>query len=338
MSSALLTNPDQSATIASRLQRALNAAQIGTWQFDPLRHVFLWDGRCKELFGITDNETTLEEFLTWVHPDDVERVLGKGRAALHPAEPKRSTSEYRVRRRDGEVRWVETFGQAHFEDYGHQGWAVHVVGTIADITERKEREERERLLMREVSHRAKNMLSVVHAIAQQTATKNPEDFLERFSERIQALSASQDLLIRNDWRGVDVQDLVYAQLAPFADLIGSRIAVKGPKLCLQPASAQAIGLALHELATNSSKFGSLSTETGRLHIGWSATNDNFTMGWAEREGPPVSTPQQRGFGTTVLGAMMERSVDGQVNIDYSSSGLTWRLTCPVAKALSGSGS
>src|SRR6202008_2218968 len=97
---------------------------------------------------------------------------------------------------------------------------VSFVGTAQDITERKEREEREHLLMREINHRAKNMLSVVDSIAHQTATRNPEDFIERFSERIQALSANQDLLVRNEWRGVDIEDLVRAQLAHFADLIG----------------------------------------------------------------------------------------------------------------------
>ena len=98
--------------------------------------------------------------------------------------------------------------------------------------------------MREVNHRAKNMLSVVVSIAHQTATRNPEGFIERFSQRIQALSANQDLLVRNEWNGVDIADLVRAQLAHFADLIGSRIAMRGPKLRLNPASAQAIGLAL----------------------------------------------------------------------------------------------
>jgi two-component sensor histidine kinase len=109
--------------------------------------------------------------------------------------------------------------------------------------------------MREVNHRAKNILSVVQAIAHQTATKSPEDFIERFCERIQALSAKEDLLIQNRWQGVEIEELVRAQLSPFADLMGSRITVHGPKLRLKAASAQAIGLALHELATNAGKYG-----------------------------------------------------------------------------------
>jgi len=202
-----------------------------------------------------------------------------------------------------------------------------------DITQRKVHEEHVQLLTREVNHRAKNMLSVVHAISHQIAAGNPEDFARRFSERIQALAANQDLLIRNEWKGVDVEDLVRAQLAHFADLIGSRIVVQGPKLLLNGASAQAIGLALHELATNAGKYGALSTDSGRVNVSWGADGDTFTMSWTERDGPPVAVPTRRGFGTIVIERMAERSLGGAVDLVYAPSGVTWRLTCPPANAL-----
>src|SRR5262249_25898467 len=152
-------------------------------------------------------------------------------------------------------------------------------------------------------HRAKNMLSVVDAIAHQTAARSPEDFVERFSERVQALSANQDLLVRNEWNGVDIADLVRAQLAHFADLIGFRIAVQGPNLRLTPAAAQPIGLAPHELATNAGKYGALSTFNGHVAVGGGTDGLTFTMSWTERGGPPVSAPGPRGFGTIVMEAM-----------------------------------
>ncbi len=210
---------------------------------------------------------------------------------------------------------------------------VGLIAAITNITGLKRAEAAVHLLMREVNHRAKNMLSVVQAIAHQTVASNPEDFVERFSERIQALSANQDLLVRNEWKGVEIEDLVQAQLAPFADLLGSRVAVHGPKLHLNPASAQAIGLALHELATNAGKYGALSTDIGRVDINWGTDGDTFTMSWTERGGPPVSAPERRGFGTVVIEAMAERSLDGAVDLDYAPSGVTWRLTCPAASAL-----
>jgi PAS domain S-box-containing protein len=320
-----------------RLQLALNAALLGWWQYDPLRRVILVDTRLKEIFDFTADETPLEEFVKRVHPDDLERVLADREAALNPADPKPYAHEYRIRRRDGEVRWVGVHGLAYFEGAGRERRAVSFIGTVSDITQRKEREERERLLMREVSHRAKNMLSVVDAIAHQTAARNPEDFIERFSERIQALAASQDLLIRSDWRGAEVEDLVGAQLAPFADLIGSRITVRGPKGRLKAAGAQALGLALHELATNAGKYGALSTDTGRVDICWAIDGDTFTMSWVERDGPPVSTPKRRGFGTIVMEAMTERSMNGTVDLVYAPSGVTWRLTCPAVNALGPNG-
>jgi PAS domain S-box-containing protein len=316
-----------------RLQTALNVAQLGSYRYDPRHRVFSGDTRSQEIFDFPKNEATIEEIMKLVHPDDVEMVRANLEAALDPVDPRLSATEFRLRPRDGEVRWVETLGLAYFEGAGDERRAVSFVGTLADITERKEREEKEHLLMREINHRAKNMLSVVDAIAHQTATRNPEDFVERFSQRIQALSANQDLLVRNEWNGVEIEDLVCAQLTLFADLIGSRIAVHGPKLRLNAASAQAIGLALHELATNAGKYGALSTDTGRVDVRWVTSGDIFTMSWTERDGPPVSTPKRRGFGTIVLEAMTERSVDGTVDLDYAPSGVTWRLTCPAANAL-----
>jgi two-component sensor histidine kinase len=187
--------------------------------------------------------------------------------------------------------------------------------------------------MHEVNHRAKNMLSLVRAVARQTAAREPEDFIGRFNERIQALSANQDLLVRNEWNGVEIEDLVRAQLAHFADLVGSRISEHGAKLRVNAASAQAIGFALHELATNAGKYGALSSDAGRVDICWGTDGDTFNMSWTEREGPPVSAPKRRGFGSTVVDSMAKLSVGGKVQLDYAPSGVMWRLTCPARNAL-----
>jgi PAS domain S-box-containing protein len=318
-----------------QLQLSFDATRLGWWQVDPRRSTALVDARFKEIFDLTADEIPMEDVIERVHPDDRERFQANREVALDPANPKPYLHhEYRVRQRNGTVRWVEGSGLAQFEGSGRERRPVSLSGTVQDITERKEREEREHLLMREINHRAKNMLSVVDSIAHQTAARNPEDFVERFSERIQALSANQDLLVRNEWRGVDVEDLVRAQLAHFADLIDSRIAVHGPRLRLNPASAQAIGLALHELATNAGKYGALSTDKGRVDIGWGIPEgDKFAMSWTEREGPPVTAPKRRGFGTIVMEAMAEHSAGGAVDLDYAPSGVTWRLTCPATNAL-----
>jgi PAS domain S-box-containing protein len=323
----------QAEASKDRLQSALDAAKLGSWQYDPIHRVFSWDARSKEIFGVAEDGAPVEEFMNWVHPDDVERVWLAYHRALDPAQPERTPTQFRLRPGDGKARWVETQGLARLEGAGRERWVVSFIGTVQDITERKERQEREHLLMSEINHRAKNMLTVVDAIAHQTATRTPEAFMERFSERIQALAANHDLLIRNAWHGVEIEDLVRAQLAPFADLIGSRIVVRGSALRLNAATVQAIGLALHELATNAGKYGSLSTERGRVDVSWGLANNTFTMSWTEREGPPVYEPERRGFGSIVMKIMAERSVGGAVDLDYASPGLTWRLTCPAANAL-----
>jgi PAS domain S-box-containing protein len=316
-----------------RLQLALDAAQLGWWRYDVLAQVGSGDRRFREIFDVAADVLTIEDLKKLVHPDDAERFWADREAALHPSAPQRPTHQYRVQRRDAEVRWVEVQRLVHFEGAGHRRRAVSIVGTVQDITERKEQEERLRLLMREVNHRARNMLSVVDAIAHQTVADSPEDYVGRFSERIRALAAYQDLLVRSEWKGVEIEDLVRAQLSDFAGLIGSRIALQGPRLRLNPASAQAVGLALHELATNAVKYGALSTDKGRVDVGWETEGDTFTMSWTEREGPPVFARERRGFGTMVMKEMAERSLEGKVALDHAPSGATWRLTCPSTNAL-----
>jgi PAS domain S-box-containing protein len=323
-----------------RLQLALDTARLGWWQYDPRRRAGSGDARFEEILDVLDGEMPIEELKDRVHPEDAERFWRDHLAQLDPTGPLRSTEEYRVRRRDGEVRWVRMCWLAYLEDAGGEQRVASIVGTVQDISEHKEcaaRErlfaEREHLLARESAHRAKNLISVVGAIAHQTATKNPEHFVERFSDRMEALSANQDLLVRNEWKGVEVESLVHAQLAHFADLIGRRISADGPRLRVTADAAQAIGLALHELATNAGKYGALSTDSGRVDIRWGAGGETFTMSWTEREGPTVPAPQRRGFGTTVMKAMAERSVGGKVDLQYAHSGVTWRLTCPAANAL-----
>jgi PAS domain S-box-containing protein len=336
MRSAVERERDHDALQATkdRMQFALDAALLGWWQYDPLRRMVSGDQRFHEIFDLTADEIPINEIMRRVHPDDAQMGWAALEASLDPVDPKRSATEFRLGRRSGEVRWVVVCGLAHFEGDGRERRAVSMVGTAQDVTESKEREEREHLLMREVNHRAKNMLSVVEAIARQTAARDdPEHFIDRFSERIQALSANQDLLIQNAWQGVEIECLVRAQLAHFADLLDSRIGLSGPKTRLNAAAAQAIGLALHELSTNAGKYGALSTDTGRVDVSWGAADDTFALSWSERGGPPLSAPRRRGFGTLVMQEVAERSLNGKVDLEYASSGVIWRLTCLKTSAL-----
>lgn len=214
-----------------------------------------------------------------------------------------------------------------------------VSSTIRDITERKRAEERAELLLKEVNHRAKNLLAVVQAVARQTAKKSDvHRFAELFTERLAGLAASQDLLVHSEWQGVDVGDLVRSQLAHLADLIGTRIVLDGPPIQLVPAAAQAIGMAIHELSTNAVKHGALSNTAGSVIIAWKYTDDGakaqFTMRWSEQGGPPCAPPKTRGFGHTVTVTMAEHALDAKVSLAYPKSGLEWHLTAPAECVIS----
>jgi PAS domain S-box-containing protein len=208
---------------------------------------------------------------------------------------------------------------------------------IRDITERKRSEEHVKLLIAEVNHRAKNLLAVVQAVTHLTSKYgNPATFSKRLSDRIDGLAAGQDLLVKNQWQGVEISELVIAQLAHFEDLIGKRVLIEGPRARLTTAAAQGIGMALHELATNAVKYGALSNLKGEVRIAWQITNSTkpaFSMSWLEDGGPKVATPIRKGFGQIVIGRMAQAAVGGVTEIAFRECGVAWYLNAPVENAL-----
>ena len=222
------------------------------------------------------------------------------------------------------------------------GTPTKVIALVTDMNDRKRHEEHIRLLMREVNHRSKNMFALVQAVARQTIAAKPDDFIGRFGERLQALSASYDLLINNEWKGVDLIDLVRSQLAHFEDLIGGRIEIRGPSIAISASAAQTIGMALHELATNAGKYGALSKADGRVEVVWNRDHagngkETFTLSWTEHGGPPVAPPSRRGFGSTVISFMAMESLRAKVDLDFAVTGLCWRLQCPIAEVMDRNG-
>jgi len=210
-----------------------------------------------------------------------------------------------------------------------------IIAGAVDITRYKEQEGRIRLLMRELTHRSKNLLTVIQAIMRQTATNSSsiEDFETRFSARLQSLAGSHDLLVREDWQGASMRELVHSQLGHYIDRVGSQIELTGEPLQVQPDAAQHIGMAMHELATNAAKYGALSVPGGKVDISWRLSrtpNDTpvCNLSWAESGGPPVERPSRRGFGRVVIERTVARALHGEVRIEYAPSGLRWTLEFP----------
>lgn len=235
----------------------------------------------------------------------------------------------------GEERWLSVSSAPVWDGEEVQ----HAAIILEDITERRRSEEQRTLLMREVNHRAKNLLAVVQAIARSTARDNPKLFADQFAARLGGLAASHDLLVENEWRGVDLASLVRSQLAHVESLIGTRIHIQGPPLSLSAAAAQALGMAFYELATNAAKYGALSNLSGTVEVGWNVAGGNdgqlVEIHWMERDGPRVTPPMRRGFGHTVVVNMVEYALGGDVALDYATAGIAWRLVAPADQVLDG---
>jgi PAS domain S-box-containing protein len=219
-----------------------------------------------------------------------------------------------------------------------QGAILGTTSVAVDISERKANEVQLRLLLRELTHRCKNLLAVIHAIARQTAsrTRSVEDFLDRFSARLVAIGCSHDLLIADDWHGASLRMLVEQQLGGHAERIGEQIAIEGEDVMLKPEAVQNLGLALHELATNAQKYGSLSDPEGKVSIRWQFCEEasKLRLTWQENGGPPVAPPQRSGFGRAMIETVVSQALDGDVKLSFPPKGVRCEIVIPSAQVTS----
>jgi len=286
------------------------------------------------MLGYTAGEAENLNFRELVHPEDAEA----NKAQLCRLVKQKVPSFEIVNRyiaKSGNPIWVHK----HVSLLKNaEGKPANVVVLVTDVTGRKRYEEHIELLLHEVNHRSKNLLALVQAVARQTAASCPGDFVSRFGERIRAMAAAQDLLVKNEWRGVNLADLVRSQLAHFQDLAGTRIEIGGPPLLLSASAAQTLGMAIHELATNAGKYGSLSNASGRAAIEWSLEPagedcESFVMSWTETGGPAASEPTRSGFGRIVICDVTSSSLDAKVDFELAPEGLRWRLECRSTEVL-----
>ena len=243
--------------------------------------------------------------------------------------------QYRISRVDGAIRWLESVGNIELDKDKSPS---RVYGVVVDITDRKIREEKAALLLREVNHRAKNILAVVKSIAQLTAHEsNPKSFLKAFSDRLSALAISHDLLVEAEWDHLSLSNLIKSQTRHFTRVNATRILLVGPEVRISPSEAQALGMAIHELSTNAAKYGALSTKQGRVTIQWNVQSENLSeksrliMTWAEEGGPAVVKPSRRGLGYSVIVEMPQHLLDANVTLSFLPKGVFWRLKCELGK-------
>ncbi len=321
-----------------RLRLASEAAGFGTYDYKVPHGDVYWSSSLRRIAGIEgERSLTLEKVLELVHPEDRDVLARHLRA--YRAEQDRRSLEFRIVRPDGAVRWVLDRGQAMPDKRAAaNGWRV--IGTVLDITERKQAEERQRLLMAELDHRVKNTLSNVSAVAHLSSHRaaSVASFVQGLDGRIQAMSQAHALLARGAWGGTDLRELVAEVLSPFLSRGKDDIGVDGGPAWVLPELTQSLALTLHELATNALKHGALSTAGGRVSISWNldltSAPSQLRFSWREQGGPPVTQPSAEGFGLTVLKAAAA-DVRALAECRFERSGFQYFLRGPFVAPAAG---
>jgi len=314
---------DELGAALQRYETALRGSHVTVYTQDrDLRYTSI----SNPLFGreIRDIVGHLDEDV--LPPEISAPIVAVKRRVLESGQPK--DSEFRVVH-DGNTHWYD----AHIEPLRDvDGKIVGLTSAAVDITGRKAGEAHLRDIMRELTHRSKNLLAVIQAMARQTARHagTTEGFLDQFSARLQALAASHDLLVQESWHGASLSELIRSQLGHYLDRDGSQVSVEGPAVLLKPEAAQSLGLAIHELATNAAKYGGLSVPTGRVSIDWQVRpGDGIEIVWTESGGPGVTEPKRRGFGSLVVERNLARSLDADVKLEFLPQGARCRMLIPA---------
>lgn len=304
------------------------------WMGDAQGKCMFLNKALRTFWGVDPEDLSKFDWGSTTHPDDLEKLAGPFTIAM--TEQTSFKVEARYRRADGEYRTMQTEAEPRFDP--KSGTFLGMTGVNTDITARLVAEERTRMLMGELNHRTKNILAVVQAVARQTARHSPHDeFIQIFNDRLIGLAASNDLLLRRDWTGADMAELVEAQLSHLGDVVGQRIRTSGPSLSISSTAAQTLGMALHELSTNSLKYGALSRPNGRVHLDWSIDDQDhpFEIRWIEIGVENVQAPSRKGFGHSVIVDMVSAAMDAEVSVEFGESGFRWTVSARSRAALQG---
>ena len=315
--------------VADRLEKALAAGSVMAFEWDVSTGLSHHSENAANFLGYDPKEPlTTGHFLALIHPED--RAHFKAHVEnVRPEKPSYAV-EFRVMRPDGREMWLEETATAEFDAAGKR---VRVKGLTLDITERKRADEHQRLLVAELDHRVKNVLARVGVVAMYTrqGSNTMDEFVQTLDQRIQSMAVAHELLSQNKWQGVRVADIVRHQLAPYATTANTT--TSGPDIALTAAATEALGMVLHELVTNASKYGALSIPAGRVSVNWECRNGEaaavLIVGWREMDGPPVEAPSQKGYGTNLICDLIPYELGGTVDLAFSSGGVTCTIGIPL---------
>lgn len=288
--------------------------------------------------GVADSDLVGQTDDALFGPEDAAPLVELKRGVLSTGDP--GTVEVGIGAGAG-----RRFFDVHVEpDVDSAGTIVGVTSAAVEVTHRRRNEEQMRQVLRELTHRTKNLLAVTIAIARQTAgsAASPKDYAEALIGRLRALSAAQDLIVADDWAGVDLSELVWLQLAQCQGAEAVHFDVEGPAVTLSPEVSQSLALAIHELASNALRHGAFSVPGGRVGVRWrierdgagdGAGQDVLVLEWSEIDGPEVREPVRRGFGMSVLERTVKRSLEADVAVAFEADGLSARFRIPLRQGI-----
>ena len=286
--------------------------------------IILANRQAARLFGAANPDQLLGQSVFALVDESAIELARARTAGMNVPGARAELAELTYRRLDGSAFPVEAAAAAVLID-GEV--AVQVV--FREVSARQAAEQRQRLLLQELSHRVKNTLAVVQGIANQSVAgeRTLAEAREAFLSRLQALASAHGLLTRGKWRGAGLMALATAELEPYGD----RAQVTGEDVELAPGAVLTMGMVLHELATNAAKHGALSAPEGRVELSWSRADGALHLLWREEGGPPVGTPSRRGFGRQLIERAVAHDLRGQAEIDFAREGLSYRLRAPLAE-------
>jgi PAS domain S-box-containing protein len=314
-----------------RLSLALDSARMGMWDWDLLTGELTWSPVCKAIFGKPpDTPVSYPLFVETLHPDDRTQVDSLCQQAIDPSVRAPFDVQYRVLWPDGSTHWILARGRAYFDG----ARPVRFTGTACDVTGQKDAEAHLRVVIDELSHRVKNTLAVIQSITEHTLRAGTEVTAIRgvLAGRLQALAEAHTLLSRAKWESVDLADLV-ERSAGRPDGAGARFSMGGPPAKLTPKASLALGLALHELATNAAQHGAWAADSGRVAVQWHVTGAELVIEWSESGLAGLAPPVRTCFGTRLVNQAIGYDLGGGVERDYRPAGMLCVMRVPVATAL-----
>ncbi|NEX94196.1 PAS domain-containing protein [Caulobacter sp. 17J65-9] len=308
----------------ARYRELADAMPQVVWTADPDGRVDYYNRRTEEYAGFTRMRDGYYDWEPALHPDDHDLTVEAWTRAVATGEP--YECEHRVQRANGDYAWHVSRGVPVRDAAGR---IVKWYGTATDIDFVKRMEQTRELLIREVDHRAKNVLAVAQSIVKLTRADDIAAYVASVSGRIGALARAHTLLAREGWSGGGVRAVVDDELRALAK--PGQYTLSGPDVTLDPGAVQALGMIVHELATNAVKYGALSRAGGCVRLNWArTTGGGLALDWTEAGGPPVAAPKQPGFGSTLLNELAARQLGGRLDLHWRREGLAARLELPAA--------